>query len=174
MMLLRLTHAWLAHRKSYLQLAFLLGLGLLLAACTPTFLGGRRLGPGSRYSTNGEQIYLTATSQRGTPITSDSGTIGLGMMGNGTIACATCHGPDGKGGQVRVMMVSFDAPDIRYKTLTSTSMAEDHPPYTDETIKRAITEGVDPAGQPLKPPMPRWKMSAEDLDDLLAYLKSLP
>jgi hypothetical protein len=53
-----------------------------------------------------------------------------------------------------MMMQSFDAPDIRYKTLTSEGMAhgegEDHPPYTDETIKRTITQGVDPAGNPLK------------------------
>jgi len=50
---------------------------------------------------------------------------------------------------------------------------EEHPPYTDETIKRAITQGVDPAGEPLEWPMPRWSMSDEDLEDLLDYLKSL-
>ncbi len=123
---------------------------------------------------NGEQIYFTATSQRGTPIFSD---MGMGIMGGGMIACATCHGPDGRGGRVQMMMRSFVAPDIRYKTLTSEMMGqaegEGHPPYTDETIKRAITQGVDPAGKPLEWPMPRWTMSTEDLDDLVAFLKTL-
>jgi hypothetical protein len=38
--------------------------------------------------------------------------------------------------------------------------------------KRAITEGVDPAGEPLDLTMPRWQMSERDLDDLLEFLKT--
>ncbi|GAB4559692.1 MAG: hypothetical protein Kow0047_05720 [Anaerolineae bacterium] len=76
------------------------------------------------------------------------------------------------------MMSSFVTPDIRFKTLASEEMEhegeEEHPPYTEETLKRAIREGIDPAGNPLKWPMPRWQMSDEDLDDLVEYLKSLP
>ena len=119
---------------------------------------------------NGRQIYFTATSQRGTPITSD---LQVGMMGSGTAACVTCHGPDARGGPVNFMMYSFDAPDIRFKTLSSQAMAEDHPPYTVATLERAITQGVDPAGNPLQAPMPHWSMSQADLNDLIAYLKSL-
>jgi mono/diheme cytochrome c family protein len=150
-----------------------------MVLCTALVFGVRSLvTPGrgflGRYGSNGEQIYFTATSQRGTPITSD---MGVGMMGGGRIACANCHGPDGRGGRVRVMMNSFVAPDIRYKTLTAEKMEhegeEAHPPYTDETIKRAITRGVDPAGNPLEWPMPRWTMTDEDLNDLLEFLKSL-
>jgi cytochrome c oxidase subunit II len=118
---------------------------------------------------NGRQIYFTATSQRGSPITSD---LQMGMMGGGMMTCATCHGPDGRGGQVTFMMQYYTAPDIRHKTLTSNAM-QDHPPYTDETIKRAITQGLDPGGDPLQYPMPRWTMSAADLDDLVAFLKTL-
>ncbi|MER3458327.1 MAG: hypothetical protein C4309_06575 [Chloroflexota bacterium] len=74
-----------------------------------------------------------------------------------------------------MMMGSFVAPDIRYKTLTAAEHAagEEHPPYTDETIKRAITQGIDPAGEPLNWPMPRWTMTEADLEDLLAFLKTL-
>jgi cytochrome c oxidase subunit II len=118
---------------------------------------------------NGRQIYFTTTSQRGTPITSD---LQMGMMGGGMMACVTCHGPDGRGGEVTVMMQIYTAPDIRWKTLTSSAM-QDHPPYTDETIKRAIIQGLDPAGNPLQYPMPHWTMSPEDLDDLVAFLKTL-
>ena len=48
-----------------------------------------------------------------------------------------------------------------------------HLPYTDALIRRAITKGIDPAGQPLDWTMPRWQMGQEDLEDLLAYLKTL-
>jgi len=127
-----------------------------------------------RFRSNGEQIYFTATSQRGTLITAD---MGMGMMSSGMMTCANCHGPDGRGGRVQMMMGSFVAPDIRYQTLTSETEhaeGEEHPPYTDETIKRAITQGLDPAGKPLQWPMPRWRMTEADLDDVLAFLKSLP
>jgi len=152
-----------------------LGLVLVLAGCTARgWRGG--LGFGRRFRSNGEQIYFTATSQRGTPIVPD---MGMGpMMGRGALTCASCHGPDGRGGTVRMMMETFVAPDIRYKTLTAEKMEheggeEEHPPYTDETIKRAITQGLNPAGDPLEWPMPRWTMSDEDLEDLLEFLKSL-
>jgi len=48
-----------------------------------------------------------------------------------------------------------------------------HESYTDETIKQAITEGVEPDGEPLDWPMPRWSMSDEDLNDLIEFLKTL-
>ncbi|MGA9350089.1 MAG: cytochrome c [Anaerolineae bacterium] len=126
----------------------------------------------TRYRSNGEQIYLTATSQRGTPIVSD---MGMEMMGGGMMTCASCHGPDGRGRRVRMMMHVFETPDIRYKTLTTAEHGEEmeHEPYTDETIKRAITQGIEPNGEPLDWPMPRWAMSDEDLDDLLEFLKTL-
>ena len=83
------------------------------------------------------------------------------------------------------MMRAFEAPDIRYQTLTAEEHGEEgeeeadkehpmeHEPFTDETIKRAITEGIEPDGEPLEWPMPRWTMSDEDLDDLLEFLKRL-
>jgi cytochrome c oxidase subunit 2 len=156
--------------------------GLLLVACLGLVLW--RLvwpwGPGTtvpiRYRSNGEQIYFTATSQRGTPIVSD---MRMGMMGGGMMSCANCHDPDGRGGRVRMMMRVFEAPDIRYQTLTSEEHGEEgeegieHEPYTDEDIKRAITKGVEPDGKPLDWPMPRWAMSDKDLDDLLEFLKTL-
>ena len=73
----------------------LIGLLVMTGSLKPvSLLGGR-----SR--SNGEQIYFTATSQRDTLITSD---MGMGMMRGGTVTCATCHGANGRGGQVRMMM----------------------------------------------------------------------
>ncbi|VVB84914.1 Uncharacterised protein [uncultured archaeon] len=61
----------------------------------------------------------------------------------------------------------YNSPDIRYSVLTA-----GNPPYTDD-LKRAITKGVDSEGKKLEPPMPVWKMSDEDMNDLIAYIKLL-
>jgi hypothetical protein len=121
----------------------------------------------SGFKSNGERIYFTATSNSGEPIISSIGTM---AMRGGMMSCAACHGADGKGGRGR-MMWTFDAPDIRYSTLTAGHEGET--PYTDELIKRAIKQGVDSEGKRLEPPMPVWQMSDSDLNDLIEYLKTL-
>ncbi|MFX1411568.1 MAG: c-type cytochrome [Promethearchaeota archaeon] len=156
----------------------LLGICLVAICVVPGFLvpslASVPTGSGSgAFVSNGQRIYFTATSARGTPIVAD---MGMGMMGQGRLACVTCHGPDGRGGRVRMMMRTVEVPDIRYRTLTSGEHhegTEKHEPYTDEAIKRAITQGLEPDGAPLQWPMPRWSMSDDDLDDLLEFLKTL-
>lgn len=164
----------------------MVGATLLLASCYMPMMGGRPQARFARqYGSNGEQIYFTSASQRGDPISFQMA--GGGMMGGmrmtgGMMACVDCHSADGRGGRVQMMMTTFVAPDIRYQALTAEQMEhgaeqgdeeEEHPPYTDETIKQAITQGVDPAGNPLAWPMPRWSMSEADLNDLVAFLKTL-
>jgi len=125
--------------------------------------------PAGGFASNGEQIFFTGTSARD-PIATTGGPTWFRMHGGG---CATCHGPDGRGGTV-VMMGSFTAPDITYKTLTGDAPEmDDHRPYTDELIKRAITRGLDPEGRRLNLNMPRWQMSDRDLDDVIEYLRIL-
>src|SRR3989304_5198743 len=103
------------------------------------------------------------------------GPMWLAMHGGG---CVSCHGVSGRGG-VPVMMGTAIPADIRYAALTTEDAhekgkeEEEHPPYTDELIKRAITQGLDPAGKSLDWTMPRWQMTEEDLNDLIAYLKTL-
>ena len=120
----------------------------------------------TRYKSNGERIYFTATSSSGKPIYSQ----GFTMM-HGRIACVNCHGPDGRGGNVYMMMTSFEAPDITWPELTGPH--EHHAPYTEATIKDAITKGVEPNGEEMEIYMPRWQMADEDLDDLIDFLKTL-
>ena len=151
--------------------------GLLLVACLGLTLWrlarpwGQGIAVPTVYRSNGEQIYFTATSQRGTPIVSD---MGMGMMGRGMMTCASYHGSDGRGRRVWMMMRVFETPDIRYESLISGEHGEEEAvPYTDEDIKRTITQGIEPDGEPLDWPMPRWTMSDEDLDDLLEFLKTL-
>lgn len=154
-----------------LIVAVLGGLFLLLARpatdTQPMFLEGR-------FESNGEMIYFTGVNARGERIPFSSGPRWLHMHGGG---CTDCHGPNGRGG-VPVMMGTAIPSDIRYHHLVEEEehehgTSEDHPAYSDELIKRAITEGLDPAGHPLDLVMPRWQLSDQDLDDLIAYLKTL-
>ena len=81
-----------------------------------------------------------------------------------------------------MMMSYFDVPDITWGKLTQEEHHEEdsgkdeheeHPPYTEETLKSAITRGINPAGEPLDEEMPRWRMSEQDLDDLVEFIKTL-
>ncbi len=161
----------LVHRTRWLLKILLVMAYLLIAGCSVINHGNLNMETGQRYQSNGEQIYFTATSQRGDQITY---TMNGGMMVGAqplNRTCANCHGVDGKGEQIRIMMGSYTAPDIRFRSLTSPGDM-DHPPYTAETIKQAITQGVDPGGKALAWPMPRWSMSDQDLNDLIVFLKT--
>lgn len=81
-----------------------------------------------------------------------------------------------------MMMAYFDVPNITWDNLTQEEDHEEkvdseehdeHPPYTEEALKRAITRGIDPGGQPLDELMPRWRMSEQDLADLVDFIKML-
>lgn len=124
-----------------------------------------------RFQSNGERIYYTGYNDQGQRISTTLGPMWLYMHGG---SCVDCHGMNGRGG-VPVMMGETIPSDITYEALTEAEHegGEEHPPFTDETIKIAIRDGLNPAGEPLDPTMPRWQMSDIDLDDLLEYLKTL-
>jgi cytochrome c oxidase subunit 2 len=146
---------------------------LLLIACAPPAQpmgmepNGTAWGTGS-FSSNGERIYFTSTSERGTAITYTSGPGSNGwMMGNGRLACASCHGPNGRGGKHSMgMMQVMDAKDIRWSVLQDE--------FDAEKFRLAVTKGQDPDGTQLNTDMPRWNINDEDLADLIAFLKTLP
>ncbi len=125
------------------------------------------------YASNGERIYYLGIDGEGERIPFRSGPHWLRMMGG---SCVNCHGPDGKGG-LPVMMGTHLPGDVRYSALVS---GEHHgeeedggQAYTDDDIRRAVRNGVEPSGERMDRTMPRWNISDEDLDDLLDYLKEL-
>lgn len=124
-------------------------------------------------ATNGEWIFKTGLTADGKRVTAEGGPFWFSMHGGG---CAACHGIDGRGGQ-RVMMTDQIAPNIRYSRLTSAEEdhenGEDHPPYDDVLIGRAIRDGLNPADESLNHAMPRWALSDEEMADLIDYLKTL-
>jgi len=124
------------------------------------------------FQSNGERIYYTGFNDQGQRIPTTQGPVWLYMHGG---SCVDCHGVNGRGG-VPVMMGEEIPHDITYGVLISEAghgEEEEHPSYTDETIKISIRDGINPRGELLDPTMPRWQMSDRDLDDLLEYLKIL-
>ena len=144
---------------------------LLLVACVsrpqPMGPNGTAWGTGS-FSSNGERIYFTSTSERGSAITYTSGPSSNNwMMGNGQLTCASCHGPSGRGGKHNMgMMQVMTAKDIRWSALQGE--------FDAEKFRLAVTKGQDPDGTQLNTDMPLWNIGDEDLADLIAYLKTLP
>lgn len=128
-----------------------------------------------KFSSNGEAIYYTGFNLKGEQIPISDGPHWLYMHGG---SCIDCHGMDGKGGIVP-MMCYKETPSITYHDLTEEEHEvhegeeEVHPSYTDETIKKAIIDGIEPDGEELDPCMPKWRMSDEDLNGVIEYLKSL-
>ncbi len=94
------------------------------------------------------------------------------MMSGG--GCVNCHGVDRQGSRLmpRFWMV---APPLTADALFGEHEDGghgDHDEYTDDTLRRAITRGIDAGGESLDPAMPRWSMTEQDMDDLIGYLKT--
>lgn len=168
------------------SVAILLIGALLLTACDVPFVGrrfrGTGWGPGA-FDSNGERIYFTATNEEGDRIPYRGGPDFGGMMRGTYLTCASCHGPDARGGEHAMHMWVMDAPDIRWSALAGHAEEgreeeggedEEHAEYDLETFRMAVVEGRHPDGDPLDEAMPRWQMSDDDLADLAEYLKSLP
>ncbi|MBI3782864.1 MAG: c-type cytochrome [Deltaproteobacteria bacterium] len=118
----------------------------------------------------GRRIFTSGIGTDGRPIARTGG-YSMMMMVSG---CAGCHGFDGHG--LHTMM--FTAPNVTYSNLTDPSgMREPDgsrgPTYTDDEIRRAVVQGIDPENQTLATTMPRWQMSDQDWNDLLLFLKTL-
>jgi ABC-type branched-subunit amino acid transport system substrate-binding protein len=142
-------------------LVFLLPISLTSAPLTPS-------------QARGKQIY-----ERGESAASRKITVFLGAEESpvaATVApCANCHGADGHSGTTEA---GITPPDITWDRLTKpyggvSSSDEKRPPYTDRLIRRAVSLGVNSAGNRLFGAMPRYQMLYTDMDDLLAYLKVL-
>ncbi len=129
-----------------------------------------------RYSSDGQRIYYTGLDENGDPIprsVAGSRMMGGRMMRNA--ACVDCHREDGRGGTLGMMMRGIEVPDIRYSELTSSHSEGDktEPGWTRADIARAIRDGVEPGGQSLRAPMPRWDMTDAQVRDVIDYLKEL-
>jgi ABC-type branched-subunit amino acid transport system substrate-binding protein len=139
---------------------------LLLAGAAATTHAGL-----SEAEKRGKRIYMEGKG-RG-KISAFLAGAGISAPGKG-FPCVNCHLAGGTGqseGGVR-------SADIDWFNLTKEQSGKRptgriHPAYTEEAFLAAVTEGVDPAGNALDPAHPRFRMSREDLEDLLAYVKAM-
>lgn len=120
----------------------------------------------------GQQIYRTGTSPSGEEI--------LAVMAGGTelpasaLPCSGCHADDGRGNPEGGVVPT----DVTWEALTRpygvrAQGGREHGPYTEGLLKKAIALGLDPAGNELHVAMPRYRMSIEDMDTLVAYMQQL-
>jgi mono/diheme cytochrome c family protein len=127
---------------------------------------------------NGARIHFTGVSERGTAVTSTGATkVGGGMMGGygQWLTCASCHGPEGRGGTHVMLMWTMTAPDIRYAALRNMSELKGRQrPYDIDDFLQQVESGRHPDGTEVKADMPRWQMSGPDLADLFTFLKAVP
>jgi ABC-type branched-subunit amino acid transport system substrate-binding protein len=120
----------------------------------------------------GRSIYATCKSPGGGAV---EATVAGGLvLPAAAYPCATCHGPDGRGG----VEGGVTATNVRWSFLTAphgvaTPLGGLRPPYTRETFVRAVRDGIDSGGNPLDSLMPRYAFSDADLADLIDYLETL-
>lgn len=136
----------------------------------PALLAGALLASGTAEQ-RGKEIYLHGASPSGREITASLGADAAGLPG-AALTCAGCHGQDGRGQAEG----GIEPPDITWQSLTKPyghrhADGREHPAYTEHSVGRAITMGIDPAGNRLGVAMPRYSMTARELGDLVAYLK---
>jgi mono/diheme cytochrome c family protein len=139
-----------------------------LALILPTLL--HALEPPS--AERGRQIYIEGRSPAGGEITAVMGA--GGELPASAVPCASCHGRDGRGRREGEIAAS----DLTWASLTKPGGSthpggRTHPPYDARRLKRAISLGIDPAGNALHATMPRFRMSLQDMEDLVAYLRQL-
>lgn len=121
----------------------------------------------------GKHIYLTGKSPSGQSMTAVLGNSNTDVPAS-VLTCVNCHRHDGRGKPEGGIYPS----NIRWQELTKPYVAklprgQSRPPYDELSLKRCITMGLNPAGDPVDPAMPRYRMIHSDLADLTAYLKVL-
>ena len=99
-------------------------------------------------------------------------------LSGGQVICGACHRRSGLGSKEGQEVVPAVTGDILYEALRLPTSKPplapmQRPAYTDETLKRAIQAGIGADGKPLSPLMPRYALPEQDLDSLIAYLKTL-
>ena len=128
----------------------------------------------------GQRIYREGVRQSGETL-SAVGPVQIPRSGKDA-ACVACHRRSGYGeteGRFVVRPVTGPALTqeqtlaVRAPRVKARLGSTQRPPYTGDTLARAIRTGIDAAGKPLDALMPRYALNDEELKSLSAYLFSL-
>ncbi|MDJ0739717.1 MAG: ABC transporter substrate-binding protein [Gammaproteobacteria bacterium] len=125
----------------------------------------------SEAEARGKAIYFQGQSTGGGSIEALVGDEEVALPAS-AVPCAGCHGPDGLGRPEGGVL----PPDIRWSTLTKVygHVHEDgrrHPAFDEASVARVLASGLDPADNAIDRAMPLYRMSDDDMADLIAYLK---
>lgn len=118
----------------------------------------------------GRRIYRTGGDGSNNEITASLG-LNDDAVSASMFVCANCHGLEGEGkkeGGLLVPAISaqhlFNNPQANTRTKNA---------YDQSTLIRAITKGISSQDKPLGGAMPRYDLSNDQADALVAYLKQL-
>ena len=88
------------------------------------------------------------------------------------LPCKNCHGVDGRGADDYTEVAPLN---INWYAMALSGRHEhskrSHAAFDEESVARSITDGFDPDGNALDAAMPRYNVGADDMADLIAYLK---
>src|SRR5690349_20950495 len=119
----------------------------------------------------GRALYLRGESSSKREITAIVGELDVPAS---TVTCGGCHGRRGEGKTEG----GVTAGNLTWSNLIKPyghthPNGRKHGPFTESSFANAVVRGVDPSGNSLVVAMPRYRMSIEDMNDLLAYIKRL-
>lgn len=119
----------------------------------------------------GRRIYTTGESSSGHRIVAS--VAGEELPGS-LLACLNCHGADGRGlAEGGVVPSDITWLELTKPYATTAVNGRRRPPYDEARLRRAITSGVDAAGNTLNSAMPRYAMPDAALSELIGYLKAI-
>jgi mono/diheme cytochrome c family protein len=119
----------------------------------------------------GQAIYVGGESASGPEVTAAVGQIDVPAE---MLSCAGCHGRRGEGKTEG----GVAAGALAWTHLTKPSghthpTGRKHGPFDESSFAKAITSGTDSSGNQLLTAMPRYRMTAEQMADLVSYLKRI-
>lgn len=119
----------------------------------------------------GRAFYLRGESSTGQELIAMIGEIDVPAS---TVTCAGCHGNRGEGKTEG----GVTAGNLTWTFLTKPYGHTDdggrkHPAFAEGSFIRAVTSGIDPAGNKVSVAMPTYRMPQQDMADLIAYLKRI-
>ncbi|SDY17065.1 amino acid/amide ABC transporter substrate-binding protein, HAAT family [Lysobacter sp. yr284] len=120
----------------------------------------------------GRRLYRLGLGRDGREIGARIGAGGAVGLRGGAVACANCHGGDGRGGGEGWVR----APDLRWFALGRPRLRDDgsrRPGYDRAALARALRAGVAADGVGLDPAMPRYDLADDELDAVFAHLRAL-
>lgn len=150
---------------------FILYAGLLLSASGATGPESlARIELGKRLYMSGlrpDGSLMTGMVQENVPLTSAQ------------VICGSCHRTSAMGSiegaeVVPALRGGLLFEPLRLPTSKPPQAPILRPAYNAESLKRAIRNGTNAAGETMSQAMPRYPLSDEEIDLLIAYLKSLP